>query len=162
MKQLLHLTLLIFSCLYLTGCAKYHDSLVNPETKEGVNCVAEGWGWLGTPLAASSSNKCIKIYSAAGYIPTSEYIANGGKLEDLKAASVVFTSDVDGATIYGGAADGGSGTWTRLVNKTPWVLLLNSQYVLPECYKASLDGKESEVICFKERDRVRRVHFKFK
>jgi hypothetical protein len=63
--------ILIGACMLLTGCAKYYDSLVNPETKDGVNCVASGWGWLGTPIAAHQSNQCLEQYTSAGYNPAS-------------------------------------------------------------------------------------------
>lgn len=160
MQRVYMFLLAVFFSSALTGCAMYHDSLVNPQTNEGVNCVASGWGWLGTPMAAQSSNQCIKVYSAAGYIPMAEYVRQGGNLEKLKNASVAFTSDIEGATIYSGPADG-SGSWARLANKTPWVLLMNAPRVIPECYKATYNGKESDMICFKAEDHVRKVHFSF-
>lgn len=154
--------MLIATALCAMGCTSRHISLVHPETKEGAICRAEGWGWLGAPIAASNSRKHVRIFKAAGYIPVQEYVDRGGRLEDIKAASIVFTSDIDGATIYAGAADGGDGTWIKLVNKAPWILLLDTKEVIPECYKARANGRESEVVCFKSRDHVRRVHFTFK
>ncbi len=152
---------LLFACLLLSGCAKYHDSLVNPQTKEGVNCVSSGWGWLGAPLAARNSNLCIERYTAAGYIPVEEYVEQGGNLDEVKAASIVFTSNVEGASIYAGPLNKNEKSWVRLVGKTPWVLLVNGKRVIPECYKASHNGKDSDILCFETEDHVRRVHFTF-
>lgn len=153
--------ILIFICLFLSGCAKYYDSLVNPKTKDGVNCVAEGWGWLGTPLAARNSNLYIERYSAAGYTPIEKYISQDGKLEELKTASIVFTSDIKGASIYVGPANRNEKSWVRLNGKTPWTILLNNKRIIPECYKATYDGKDSNIICFEQEDHTRKVHFMF-
>lgn len=152
--------MLLIVALLLSGCAKYHDSLVNPATKNGVNCIAEGWGWLGTPLAARSSNICLRQYKAAGYIPLEEYVKNGGKVEELDMATVEFTSNINPSTIYSGPADG-QGPWVRLAKTTPWILMVNAKTVIPECYKASHGGKESNVICFDKHEHVRKVRFTY-
>lgn len=155
-------SIIMIICILLSGCAKYHDGLVHPETKASVNCVSEGWGWLGTPMAARNSNLCIERYSAAGYIPVDEYIQRGGDVGVLATATVSFTSNVHGATIYAGPATANPSSWVRLIGKTPWTLMLNHPRVIPECYKATYDGKESDTICFSTEDHSRRVNFTFK
>ncbi|WP_308586252.1 hypothetical protein [uncultured Desulfovibrio sp.] len=153
--------ILIGACMLLTGCAKYYDSLVNPETKDGVNCVASGWGWLGTPIAAHQSNQCLEQYTSAGYIPLESFIANGGNLDEIRAATIIFTANVNGASVYAGPANRNERSWVRLNGKTPWTILINNERVIKECYKAEKDGKTSNTICFDKEDHVRRVHFTF-
>lgn len=53
-------------CVALAACVSDHTELRN-DKGQVVNCDAEGWGWLGAPMAASAHSNCIKKADAAGF-----------------------------------------------------------------------------------------------
>lgn len=158
-------TLLIFFIVVLLGgCANKSHVLVEPQSGKAVECAASGWGWLGAPMAISMANECAKKYEAIGYVKSEQYLAEGGdpqKITFYAIPKAIFTSEPKGAKVY--AADLDQKNFAEIKGTTPISLIgaAGTQFWKPECYKAVLNGKESEVICREASEISRLVHFKF-
>jgi hypothetical protein len=66
---------LIISATLIVCCASQSQVLINPITKNTVNCSTWGFGWIGAPIAIISYHKCVNSYKALGYITIEESAA---------------------------------------------------------------------------------------
>lgn len=73
----------------LMGCAVTNKVMINPTTKEKVNCSTWGFGVVGTPLAVASYLKCVNEAEALGYIPFEEYEKRLAEHKDMAVPATI-------------------------------------------------------------------------
>lgn len=59
---------LLSSSLILSGCVSYNQKLTNPETGQTYICSAQGFGYIGAPVATMAQHKCIKQAAKKGFV----------------------------------------------------------------------------------------------
>lgn len=105
-------------------------------------------------------NRC--LYELGWYEISKEEYANSNALNSSIKGQAKFTSSPSGASVY--ARSGTQLQFNLLPNRTtPFILTLppNTTHWLPECYKAVLNGQESDIICRDSNEISRIVHFTF-
>lgn len=56
------------STILLTGCVSYNQKLTNPETGQTYICSAQGFGYIGAPVAIISQKQCLARASKKGFV----------------------------------------------------------------------------------------------
>jgi C-terminal processing protease CtpA/Prc len=59
---------LLTSAATLAGCVTPSTLLINPDQAQVVRCAAQGWGYVGAPMAQQIEASCVKDYKKLGYV----------------------------------------------------------------------------------------------
>lgn len=143
----------------MAGCVSKQSTLVDPKTGTPQSCEANGFGWLGVPMALAMQAECESNAKKAGMVPIAEYQAAGGRVVSPGGleSSLIIDSEPPGAEIYAGKTP--DATVVR-IGKTPYKLAnIRSSAWAKECYRSVLDGYKGETQCFDQVTGDRKIHF---